>query len=90
MKYVILEHHPNDSRLKIAPDGICQTLSQRMGTGGNNVPLVLAIAEEAYGGGVYLSETNDVFQTIRTQMKHHEPIVVLEDNNEDADRETVL
>ena len=46
MKYVILEHHPNDSRLKIVPDGICQTLSQRMGTGGNNVPLVLIIDED--------------------------------------------
>lgn len=54
------------------------------------MPLVLAIAEEAYGGGMYLSETNDVFPTIRTQMKHHEPIVVLEDDNEDADQETVL
>lgn len=46
MKYVILEHHPNDSRLKIAHDGICQTLSQRMGTGGNNVPLILVILDE--------------------------------------------
>lgn len=46
MKYVILEHHPNDSRLKIAPDGICQTLSQRMGTGGGNVPLVLVVDDD--------------------------------------------
>lgn len=46
MKYVILEHHPNDSRLKITPDGICQTLSQRMGTGGGNVPLVLILEDE--------------------------------------------
>ena len=46
MKYVILEHHPNDSRLKIAPNGICQTLSQRMGTGGGNVPLVLISKDE--------------------------------------------
>lgn len=37
----MLEHHPNDSRLKIAEDGICQTLSSRMGTGGGNVPLVM-------------------------------------------------
>lgn len=46
MKYVILEHHPNDSRLKITPDGICQTLSQRMGTGGDNVPLVLVVDDD--------------------------------------------
>ena len=31
---MILENHPNDSRVKIAEDGIVQTLSGRMGTGG--------------------------------------------------------
>lgn len=31
---LILENHPNDSRVKISEDGICQTLSGRMGTGG--------------------------------------------------------
>ena len=41
MRYVILEHHPNDSRLRIVEDGVCQTLIQRMGTGGGNVPLVM-------------------------------------------------
>lgn len=39
----MLEHHPNDSRLRIVDDGICQTLNQRMGTGGGNVPLILEI-----------------------------------------------
>lgn len=38
---IVLEHHPNDSRLKISEDGVCQTLSTRMGTGGGNVPLVM-------------------------------------------------
>lgn len=38
---VVLEHHPNDSRLKIAEDGVVQTLNARMGTGGGNVPLVM-------------------------------------------------
>lgn len=46
MRYITLEHHPNDSRLKIVEDDVCQTLSQRMGTGGGNVPLVLEIDEE--------------------------------------------
>lgn len=41
-----MEHHPNDSRLRIVEDGICQTLNQRMGTGGGNVPLVLEIEEK--------------------------------------------
>lgn len=31
---IVLEHHPNDSRLRIAEDDVCQTLSKRMGTGG--------------------------------------------------------
>lgn len=38
---VALEHHPTDSRIKIADDGKSQTLTSRMGTGGNNVPLVM-------------------------------------------------
>ena len=38
---IALEHHPNDSRVKISEDGIVQTLNARMGTGGGNVPLVM-------------------------------------------------
>ena len=33
-KVIVLEANPTDSRLKIAPDGIVQTLKSRMGTGG--------------------------------------------------------
>lgn len=36
-----VENHPNDSRVKIDDEGIVQTLSSRMGTGGGNVPLAL-------------------------------------------------
>ena len=43
IEYLMLEHQPTDSRLKIKEDGICQTLTSRMGTGGNNVPLILII-----------------------------------------------
>ena len=32
--YINLEHHPNDSRIKIIDGDVCQTLSTRMGTGG--------------------------------------------------------
>ena len=46
MRFIALEHHPNDSRIKIAEDGICQSLSARMGTGGNNVPLVLCFSKQ--------------------------------------------
>jgi DNA (cytosine-5)-methyltransferase 1 len=48
---VALENHPTDSRLKIAEDGKVQTLTSRMGTGGNNVPLVMKIRSGCEGGG---------------------------------------
>ena len=38
-----VENHPNDSRVGINEDGMVQALTGRMGTGGGNVPLVLAI-----------------------------------------------
>lgn len=36
-----IENHANDSRVGIREDGTVQTLTQRMGTGGGNVPMVL-------------------------------------------------
>ena len=44
-KYIVIENHPADSRVKIKDDGICQSLTSRMGTGGGNVPLILQIDE---------------------------------------------
>ena len=38
--YVVIENHPANSRVKVSEDGMVQTLSSRMGTGGGNVPLV--------------------------------------------------
>lgn len=38
---VVIENHPNDSRVKIREDGTVQTLSGRMGTGGGNVPMCM-------------------------------------------------
>ena len=37
---LVLENHPNDSRLKIKKDEVFQALPARMGTGGNNQPMV--------------------------------------------------
>lgn len=48
---VAIENHPADGRIKISEDGIVQTLSSRMGTGGNNVPLTLKIRSGCEGGG---------------------------------------
>jgi len=38
---LVLENQPHDSRVKIKEDGIFQTLCGYMGTGGNNVPMVM-------------------------------------------------
>ena len=47
---VAVENHPADSRLKFSKDGLVQTLSSRMGTGGNNVPMVFGIGAYDSGG----------------------------------------
>ena len=48
---VALENHPTDSRVKLSEDSNVQTLTSRMGTGGNNVPLVMKIRSGCEGGG---------------------------------------
>ena len=42
-KYLNIEYHPMDSRIKLLEGGVAQTLSERMGTGGGNVPLILEL-----------------------------------------------
>lgn len=58
-----LENHPTDGRIKIEESGKFQTLSGRMGTGGNNTPMVLEPVTmkircgcEGGGKGVLLQE----------------------------------
>ncbi len=46
-----LDHNPSDGRLTVIDDDVTQTLTQRMGTGGNNVPLLLKIRAGCEGGG---------------------------------------
>ncbi len=48
---VALENHPADGRIKVEETGTVQTLTERMGTGGNNVPLVMKIRSGCEGGG---------------------------------------
>lgn len=38
---VVLENHPQDSRVTISEDEIVPTLTGRMGTGGGNVPMII-------------------------------------------------
>lgn len=42
-KVLSLENHPNDSRIGIDPQGKVQTLTGKMGTGGNNTPMVMGV-----------------------------------------------
>ena len=46
-----LEHHPIDSRITMTDNGKVQTLTSHMGTGGNNVPIVMKIRSGCEGGG---------------------------------------
>ena len=48
---MVLENHPADSRVTVSDDGKVQTLTSRMGTGGNNVPLIMKIRCGCEGGG---------------------------------------
>ena len=38
---VLIDNHPQDSRLTISKDNVCQTLNAKMGTGGGNTPYVM-------------------------------------------------
>ena len=48
---IVLENHAQDGRVKIAEGNVVPTLTSHMGTGGNNVPLLLEIRSECEGGG---------------------------------------
>jgi len=38
---LVLDNHPQDSRVTIREDGLSPTLTEKMGTGGGNVPMVM-------------------------------------------------
>ena len=95
MEFVMLEHHPNDSRIKIKDDGICQGLTSRMGTGGGNVPLVLCFTKERR------AKDKDDFETwkesgISNTMNAFDigdvrsTTIVVESNDSDDDREEIF
>ena len=86
MKYIVLEHHPNDSRVRVVEDEICQSLTQRMGTGGCNVPIILVLNDQ--GGEVINCEKQEISPTLRAQDHGHPPIVIYETN--DSNRKEIL
>lgn len=51
---IAIENHPNDSRVRIDDSGTVQTLTQRMGTGGGNVPMVVICLQ---GNGIDRADT---------------------------------
>ncbi len=63
---IAIESHPADSRVKIAEDDKVQTLTSRMGTGGNNVPLLMKIRSGCEGGGKGALIQNDISATLAT------------------------
>ena len=72
----ILENHPADSRVKICEDGIFQTLSSRMGTGGGNVPMVLMDQ-----GGSQMSVEENQTGTLRAEAHGNQPILIESNQN---------
>lgn len=51
LEAIAIENYPIDSRAKLSEDNNVQTLTSRMGMGGNNVPLVMKIRCGCEGGG---------------------------------------
>ena len=72
MEFKIIENHPNDSRVKYKEDGVFQTLSSRMGTGGGNVPMVHCLNDQ---GGKVMDVSEEKTGTLRAEAHGHAPIV---------------
>lgn len=76
---VLIENHPADSRVKISDDGICQTLSARMGTGGGNVPLVMEQPALCATTGYFMGCDEEVVPTLLAR-DYKDPKIVLKGN----------
>ncbi len=61
---VALDYHPQDSRIRYADEDVSQTLSARMGTGGNNVPLVQDTVLCATDSGAHAAIGEDLAPTL--------------------------
>ena len=94
MKAIVIENHPADSRVKIKDDGICQSLTSRMGTGGGNVPLVLCFTKSRRAQSKDDYETwieSDASNTINTfDMGDVRSTTLVVHETDNTDREEVL
>lgn len=65
---VLIDNHPQDSRLTISKDNICQTLNAKMGTGGGNTPYILESKEVfSQSGFADFNDAGDTFATLTCQ-----------------------
>ena len=78
-----VENHPNDSRVGINEDGLVQTLSSRMGTGGGNVPMVLALDRASYQDKVGALCARD-YKGVGSQYVEEDKLVVVQGINGDT------
>ena len=68
---VAIQFNPTDSRIRISEDGVCQTLCSRVGTGGNQVPLVFGLSSDQSRAmlsdnphaGIYEAQTSRTLDT---------------------------
>ena len=63
---VVLEHHPQASRVKVKPDGVVQTLTSRMGNSDDNVPILLDQASGQDTCGSLVFGLNSIHQNRRS------------------------
>ena len=73
-----IENHPCDSRVTLTDNGIVQTLNARMGTGGNNVPLVLmgqnqraCYAVDSHPGDSRIGIAGEISPTLTVKIYKH-------------------
>lgn len=73
---VCIENHPADSRVKISEDGVVQTLSSRMGTGGGNVPMVMEQPITASKASFFMNTNNDGKAETLVAIDYKDPQIV--------------
>ena len=77
---VAIQFNPTDSRIRISEDGVCQTLCSRIGTGGNQVPLVFGLSSDQSHAmlsdnphaGIYEAETSRTLDTSGSSPQCHQ------------------
>ena len=62
-----IENHPADSRVRVSGDGIVQTLSSRMGTGGGNTPMCMICIGNGQVDSLGMQEKADALNCMHDQ-----------------------